>query len=88
MITIHRGIYYSCKLYNSYNICIFVQCSTTTYNDTILAEGKSYCLITGCEGSAGGEAKKKKRKTALSAPGNKAYVQRRLAKRRQFKRTN
>lgn len=22
MITIHRGIYYSCKLYNSYNICI------------------------------------------------------------------
>lgn len=47
MITIHRGIYYSCKLYNSYNICILcnVQQQLTTIH---FGRRKSYHL-TGCE---------------------------------------
>lgn len=45
MITIHRGIYYSCKLYNSYNICIL--CNVQQLTTIRFGRRKSYCLTGG-----------------------------------------
>lgn len=40
MITIHRGIYYSRKLYNSYNIFVFCAMFNNNLQRYVLAEGK------------------------------------------------
>lgn len=40
--TIHRGIYYSCKLYNSYNICIL--CNVQQQLTTIRSGGREKLL--------------------------------------------
>lgn len=61
MITIHRGIYYSCKLYNSYNICILcnVQHQLTTIR---FGRGRSYW----CELVGGGERERERERERLS----------------------
>lgn len=79
IITIHRGIYYSCKLYNSY--VFFVRCSTTTFDKTFwqkenLGAGQDARSVEVANWGA-----------AVSATGYDAYKQQRLAKGAQFRCT-